>query len=304
MLYGVFALLGLIVCCVGGVVGWLIGNHHAERIVADERQKRAQAEEKCFRLPMVEQSLAKKTSEYNLLNDSVSSLQRRLDDATTRLKEIEPRLSDLAGKVGEKDWQLLQQSIQLEQANRRNIQLFTRLEEEKRTSVEKLSALDQVQRKACRDLQSAFAQVLDRPISPDEPAAEPTPAQPVVNGRTESPSQPVPMLSPEGLTESEQDLIDLELAELDKIMDEQPKKKPESAEPFDEFAFLPKQTPPSREIPDIPRSTVSVPPPAPAAIPIREIPAMEKTVVIETPTPAEIKDSAPVSDAPEINNPG
>ncbi|NLH16482.1 MAG: hypothetical protein GX455_07885 [Phycisphaerae bacterium] len=274
--YAVIAFAGVIV---GLLAGWLIASLRANQQLAAERRKCALAEEKNFRIPILEQALTQKTAEHNQLNEFSITLRSRLTEATAKLQDVQPRLTEMAAKVGEKDWQLLQQSIQLEQSNRRCIELYRKLDEHQRAALDNLNRLDQAQRRACRDLQAAFAEVIDRPITldeamPSELAAQVEPAVPQ--------SQPIPALSPEGLSDHEQNLIDEELAALDKAAEE-PASTP-APETIEGMPVPP--PPPTVEIPDIPRSSF-------AAIPIREIPADTTPPQAVAPEPTKPADTLP-----------
>jgi hypothetical protein len=267
MLYTVVAVVGLVV---GVLVGWLIAAMLADQRLAAERRKCALSEEKNFRIPILEQALSQKTAEHTQLNEFSMTLRSRLTEATAKLQDVQPRLTEMAAKVGEKDWQLLQQSIQLEQSNRRCIELYRKLDEYQRAAQANLAHLDQAQRKACRDLQAAFAEIIDRPITVDEAMPSDLAAQ---SEPPASQSQPIPALSPEGLSDHDQDLMDEELAALDKAVEEPAAPAPEA------IVDLPVPSQPIvPEIPEIPRSNY-------AAIPIREIPTA-------APAPTAIPDSA------------
>lgn len=284
--YAVIAFVGVIV---GLLAGWLIASLRASQQLAAERRKCALAEEKNFRIPILEQALTQKTAEHNQLNEFSMTLRSRLTEATAKLQDVQPRLTEMAAKVGEKDWQLLQQSIQLEQSNRRCIELYRKLDEHQRAAKSILERLDLAQRKACRDLQSAFAQELDRPITLEEAM----PAELAAQVEPAPQTQPIPALSPEGLSDHEQNLIDEELAALDKAAEE-PATTP-APETIEGMPVPP--PPPTVEIPDIPRSSFAV-------IPIREIPADV------TPAPAAAPESikpsnslSPVGPATTAANP-
>ncbi len=266
--YAVIAIVGL---GIGLLAGWWLASMRSERQLAAERRKCALAEEKNFRIPILEQALAQKTAEHNQLNEFAMTLRSRLTEATAKLQDVQPRLTEMAAKVGEKDWQLLQQSIQLEQSNRRCIELYRKLDEHQRAAKSILERLDLAQRKACRDLQSAFAQELDRPITLDEAM----PAELAAQAEPAPQTQPIPALSPEGLSDHEQDLIDEELAALDKAAEESADTKPQAPEKTKEGLPVP-LPPPAVEIPDIPRSAF-------AAISIREIPA--EAIPAQAPAP-------------------
>lgn len=272
MLYTIVAVVGLLV---GLLVGWLIAAMLADQRLSAERRKCALSEEKNFRIPILEQALAQKTAEHNQLNEFSMTLRSRLNEATAKLQDVQPRLTEMAAKVGEKDWQLLQQSIQLEQSNRRSIELYRKLDEYQRAAQANLAHLDQAQRKACRDLQAAFAEVIDRPITVDEamPADLAAQAEPLAPQ-----TQPIPALSTEGLSDHEQNLIDEELAALDKAIEE-PAASP-APEAIDGLPVPPQPITP--EIPEIPRSNYP-------AIPIREIPADSTP----DPKPEKTADSLP-----------
>ena len=259
MLSTIVAVMGLLV---GVLVGWLIAAMLADQRLSAERRKCALAEEKNFRIPILEQALAQKTAEHNQLNEFSMTVRSRLTEATAKLQDVQPRLTEMAAKVGEKDWQLLQQSIQLEQSNRRSIELYRKLDEYQRAAQANLAHLDQAQRKACRDLQVAFAEIIDRPITVDEAM----PADLAAQAEASAPqTQPIPALSTEGLSDHEQNLIDEELAALDKAVEE-PAAQANSPAPEAIVGLPVPPQQPAREIPEIPRSNY-------AAIPIREVPA-------------------------------
>jgi len=279
MLYTIVAVIGLLV---GVLVGWLIAAVLADQRLAAERRKCALSEEKNFRIPILEQALSQKTSEHAQLNEFSMTLRSRLTEATAKLQDVQPRLTEMAAKVGEKDWQLLQQSIQLEQSNRRCIELYRKLDEYQRAAQANLAHLDQAQRKACRDLQAAFAEIIDRPITVDEAMPSDLAAQ---SEPPASQSQPIPALSPEGLSDHDQDLMDEELAALDTAVEEPAAPAPEAIVDLP----VPSQQL-AREIPEIPRSNYP-------AIPIREIPAVP-AVATEAQKPAVADLLPPVGPAP------
>jgi hypothetical protein len=281
MLYGLFAAVGLIL---GLLVGWLIAAQGVSQRLAAERRKCALAEEKNFRIPILEQALAQKTNEHNQLSEFSMTLRSRLTEATAKLQDVQPRLTEMAAKVGEKDWQLLQQSIQLEQSNRRCIELYRKLDEHQRAARSILERLDIAQRKACRDLQAAFSQELDRPITLDEGM----PSELAAQVEAVAPAtQPIPALSPQGLSEHEQDLIEQELAALDKAVEEP---AAPAAGSSDAVPAAPQK--PAGEIPEILHSPF-------AAIPILDVPT--PTAAPQPEKPADT--TGPLGSGPAAANP-
>ncbi|MBN1123747.1 MAG: hypothetical protein JXA82_01980 [Sedimentisphaerales bacterium] len=147
--YAIAAVAGVLVGAL--LVGVILGLH-ARQQLAKERERRAIAEEKNFRIPKLESAVARKNTE-------LKDLQEHLSDREQRLSEIQNRLSQRDRELFEKTAQLAEKTVELSGTRANLAAKQAELEEEKRYSAAKLAEQKRLSRERLERLHEAQTQV-------------------------------------------------------------------------------------------------------------------------------------------------
>ncbi|MBN1816401.1 MAG: hypothetical protein JW828_03515 [Sedimentisphaerales bacterium] len=147
--YAIVAVAGVVV---GALLAGVILGLRARQQLAEERQSRAVAEEKNFRIPKLESAISRKNTE-------IKDLQEHLSDREQRLSEIQNRLSQRDRELFEKSAQLAEKTVELSETRANLAAKRAELEEERRYSAAKLAEQKRLSRERLEGLYEAQTQI-------------------------------------------------------------------------------------------------------------------------------------------------